>query len=182
MGRRITEVSQLHELFERFEHSMFRLETLQAYHVAYERARFHAFLAGASIDLTPGPWQQMIRRHRDAGRAAQRVHVVIEPLTDYLRYELTTSYRRNLEAGEVVGIVPATSSRWPPSIPNRDYWLFDDRDLWALDYDLQGRFVVAEQTSDDAAVQNAVIGKRAALTVAIPLDTYLATAALADST
>jgi hypothetical protein len=171
---RITDLAQLLDLFESIENSMYRLETLQAYHVAYERARFEAFLAGDRIDLTPGPWQQLIRKHHRAGRAAQRVHVVLEPLSDYLRYELATTYRRNLAAGEVVGIIPTSGCRWPPAVPSRDYWLFDDRDLWAMDYDFQGRFVVAEQTRDDTSVQNAVRGKWAALTAAIPLDAYLA--------
>ena len=35
----------------------------------------------------------------------QRVHVVSEPLTDYLRFEIT-GYRLNVEAGEDVRILP----------------------------------------------------------------------------
>ena len=175
MGRRITDLTAVLDLFEGFQESMYRLETLQAYDVAYERARYEAFLTGEPVDPTPGPWQATIRRHRDAGRAVERVHVVVEPLTDYLRYEIATSYRRNITAGEHIAMIPATSGHWPAGVPTQDYWLFDDRDLWTMRYDPQGQFVAAEQATDPAQIHDAVEGKRAALAAGIPLDTYLAT-------
>jgi hypothetical protein len=175
MGRRITDLAAVLDLFEGFEESMYRLEALQVYDVAYERARYDAFLAAEPIDLAPGPWQEAIRRHRDAGRAVERVHVVFEPLTDYVRYEIATSYRRGVAAGEFIAIIPATAGHWPAGVPTQDYWLFDDREVWAMEYDSHGRFVVAEHRTQPAEIQDAVHGKRNALAAAIPLDSYLAT-------
>jgi hypothetical protein len=162
------------DLFDRFEESMYRLETLQVYDVAYERARFEAFLAGEPIDLAPGPWQQTIRGHRDAARAVERVHVVVEPLTDYLRYEIATSYRRGVAAGERIAILPATPEDWPAGVPTQDYWLFDDRDVWVMEYDRDGRFVMAENKTTPGQIQLAVQAKRIALATATPLDDYVA--------
>jgi hypothetical protein len=44
--------------------------------------------------------------NRDAGRTQQRVHVVTEPLTDYLAYELTWEYGLHAAAGEDIRIIP----------------------------------------------------------------------------
>lgn len=173
MGRQITDLSAVLGLFDSFEESTYRLETLQAYDVAYERVQFEAFLAGEPIDLTPGSWQEAIRRHRRAGRAVERVHVVFEPLTDYLRYEMATSYRRGAAAGERIAIIPAAPGRWPEGVPTQDYWLFDDRDLWIMRYNRQGQFVMAEQRTEREEIKNAVGGKRIALAAALSLDTYL---------
>jgi hypothetical protein len=175
MGRQITDLDDVLGLCAEFEESRFRLETLQRYDVAYEQARYAAFLAGEAIDLTPGAWHESIRRHRALGKAVERVHVVIEPLSDYLKYEIATSYRRSLLAGEQIGIVEATPDRWPPDIPARDYWLFDDREVWVMEYDVDGRFLMAEHQTDPRDIRAAVAGKHAALGAATPLDEYLHT-------
>jgi hypothetical protein len=175
MGLRITNLAAMIDLCEQFQESMYRLETLQTYDVAYERAQYAAFLAGEAIDLTPGRWQASVGRHRSAGRAVDRVHVAVEPLTDYLRYELATSYRRNVAAGERIGIIPATPGRWPTGVPAWDYWLFDDQHLWIMRYDHQGQFVEAEHRTDPTEIRSAVVGKQVALTTAIPFDDYLKT-------
>jgi len=46
MGRRITEVTsaEFDALFTGFEHTAYRLETLQAYDVSYEEEPYRAFL------------------------------------------------------------------------------------------------------------------------------------------
>jgi hypothetical protein len=55
-------------------------------------------------DASPPPDQEQddgeatIREHRRAGRLLERVHVVVEPLTDYVRYELTWAYAPNVAA------------------------------------------------------------------------------------
>lgn len=176
MCRRITDLTAFLELglFEGIEESMYRLETLQTYDVAYERARYDAFLAGEPADMAPGPWQEMIRRHTAARRRVERVHIVFDPLTDYLVYELATTYPRSAAAGERIGIIGTTPGQWPAGVPTTDYWLFDDRDLWIMEYDPQGRFVAAEQASDPERIQSAVRGKRAALAASTPVAEYKA--------
>jgi len=50
-----------------------------------------------------------------AGKVFQRVHVVREPLTDYLRYEFGWSYPPYVEAGEDIRILVAQAGSWPMS-------------------------------------------------------------------
>jgi hypothetical protein len=103
-------------LFENVEESWFRLETLQAYAVDYERDEYERFLQTGRLDREVGDWQRMIARHAQAGRSLRRVHVIEQPLTDDLRYEFE-AYRQNGEAGEEIRLVPVTSSAWPEGLP-----------------------------------------------------------------
>ncbi len=38
------------------------------------------------------------------------------------------------------------------SLPDYDYWLFDSRDLWIMQYDGDGRFLYAEQADDPVQI------------------------------
>ena len=119
MGRRITDVAsaEFDALFTSFEHTAYRLETLQAYDVSYEVEPYQAFIAGhpRPHDPSKDQWVSMIRDAVEAGKVFQRVHVVTEPLTDYLRYELGWSYPPNVEAGEDIRILPRSPGEWPMS-------------------------------------------------------------------
>lgn len=119
MGRRITDVTsaEFDALFTGFEHTAYRLETLQAYDVSYEEEPYRAFLAGHPQPRDPAKsqWVSMIGDAVRAGKVFQRVHVVREPLTDYLRYELGWSYPPNVEAGEEIRILVAQAGGWPMS-------------------------------------------------------------------
>ncbi|MGL4174724.1 MAG: DUF6879 family protein [Dermatophilaceae bacterium] len=136
-------------LFESVQESWFRLETLQVYDVEYEREEFELFLSTGRFDREPGSWQRMLTRHAEAGRSLRRVHVVEEPLTDYLRYEIE-QYRQHSAAGEDIRLISVSSSGWPADIPRIDFWLFDDREVWDMHYDEAGRFVKATRSPDFA--------------------------------
>src|SRR4051812_35690437 len=124
---------EFRRLFTDVQQSWFRLETLQRYDATNEREDFAAFLRGESINTAPGPSQAMIRDHVAAGRQLVRVHVIEEPPSDYIRYELA-AYAPNVEAGENVRLIPVPAGTWPADIPTHDYWLFDDERLWLMDY------------------------------------------------
>lgn len=164
-------------LFEGVEHSWFRLETLQAYAVDYERAEYEQFLRDGRFDRPQGDWQDMIARHRQAGRHLDRVHVVVEPLTDYLRYELA-AYRQNNAAGEDIGLIPVTGSTWPAELPEgTDFWLFDNAEVWDMHYDPDGRFLRATRSSSDRHLADCRRWRDEALERSMPLAQYLREAA-----
>jgi len=87
-------------------------------------------------------WQASIRSHVAEGRQLQRVHVIREPLTAYVEYELR-AYGVTVAAGEDVRLIPVPEGApWPADVPEgEDFWLFDDRDVWGMDYDSSGRFL-----------------------------------------
>jgi hypothetical protein len=159
------------QLFTSVRRSWFRLETLQHYDAISERDSFAAFLRGEPIDTAPGPWQQMIRRHVAAGRHLSRVHIVQEPLSDYIRYELQV-YAPNVEAGEDVRLIAVPRGTWPRGLPRQDYWLFDDHHLWLMDYDAGDAFQAARLIDDPAVVEQHRQWRDTALAQSIPLTDY----------
>jgi hypothetical protein len=160
-------------------YSVFRLETLQEYRGSGEDAWISAFNDG-----DPGPppdpaqddWEALVRAHRRAGRLMQRVHVVTEPLTDYMRFELTWAYAPNVAAGEDIRIVPVGPDRpWPADLPHEDFWLFDSSVLYAARYADDGYWLGVESVTDPTAIVAACRWRDAALHLAQLWADYVAT-------
>ena len=176
MGRRIESVTsaEFDALFTSFEHTAYRLETLQQYDVSYEVEPYRAFMARESrpADQSKNEWAAMIRTAVASGKLFQRVHVVIEPLTDYLRYELEWSYPPNIEAGEDIRILPTRSGEWP-KLPRHDYWLFDSSDLWVMEYADDGTFRWIERIDNPAMIVRHAYWRDTALHQAIPYRDYM---------
>src|SRR5438552_1692845 len=80
MGRRIESVTsaEFDALFTSFEHTAYRLETLQTYDVSYEVEPYQTFMAGRPrpADSSKDQWVGMIKTAVEAGKIFQRVHVV----------------------------------------------------------------------------------------------------------
>lgn len=82
------------DYFELAEVDIFRLETLQSYGNSGEDPALAAFEAGEPHLITPSKreWFALVRDRTATGCAMQRVHIVREPITAYLRFELTWGY------------------------------------------------------------------------------------------
>ncbi|MFT2016092.1 DUF6879 family protein [Streptomyces sp. 796.1] len=155
-------------LFEDFERTAFRLETLDAYDVEEEQEEIARFLAGADMgpEWADNPW---VRSMTDKGKQVARVHVLSSPLTDYLRYELS-AYPGNVTAGESIGVIDR-SELVAPELPDHDFWLFDDRDVYRMHYTAAGAFIGGELLPPDALA--AYQGHRdRALAAAVPFVDY----------
>lgn len=166
------------EAFRDLTASWFRLETLQAYDVGSEREQFEEFLHTGQIDASGGAeWREMIGRHVAAGRSLQRVHVVEEPLTDYLRYEIA-AYELNNAAGEEIGLIPVARGEWPEGLPrDLDFWLIDDGEpgatAWLMDYDENGGYRGDERIHDPEVIETYRRWRDTALSLAVPLNEYI---------
>ena len=162
--------------FRTFRYTAFRLETLQTYRGSGEDDWIAAFHAG---DRTPPPdpaadaWEAMLAANRAAGKRMQRVHVVVEPLSDYLRFELTWMYAPNAAAGEDVRIIDATHD-WPDGVPRQDFHLFDSSDLYAAHYAADGLWLGVEQVTDPVLIVAACRARDAALHHSVPWKTFIA--------
>jgi len=148
MSRALTR-EELGALFEDATRSVVRLETLQAYDAPAEVERRRAFAAGRE------GWQRsaadeslrMIRETTARGVAWSRVHVLEEPLTDYLRFELA-AYHENEAAGEAVWIADRATH---PDLAdlNEDFVLIDDRVGVLFRHDQAGRRLGWERIAED---------------------------------
>lgn len=124
-----------------FRHRVFRLETLDWYDAPNEREPYAQFLAGKPADLAwREPWMRLVRDVRASGRIMQRVHVVSEPVSDYIRFELLHVYPANVEAGEDVRILSrVVAERLSLNLAfDGDFWEFDDALATRLVYDDTG--------------------------------------------
>lgn len=170
--------TELRALYHGFTDEVFRLETLQRYAVPGDEDRQAAFREGRPLPERPGKTAtlQLIRNSVAAGKRFGRVHVVDQPLSDYVRYELVAAYPENVAAGEDVRI--AERAVHPElAVLRRDFALFDARTshpslVW-YDYAPDGRLIgYACGTSDD--IETCVGGMELARRHALPLAEFLA--------
>lgn len=169
-------VEEFGRLFTSFERSAFRLETLPQYLVADEAETFADFQAGRPLARrTPetDDWLRMIAQDAVAGKRWVRVHVVEHPLSAYLRYELAC-YADSVAAGEQVFIADQDAYPELAVLDREDFWLFDDRLVVRMRYDLDGHWLGAERALD-ADLDGYRRRRDLALAHAVPLEEYLAT-------
>jgi hypothetical protein len=157
-----------------FRHRVFRLEALDRYDAPNERKPYARFLAGQPADLAwREPWKRLVRDVRASGRIMQRVHIVTEPVSDYVRFELLRVYPANVEAGEDVRIL-ARQPAERVGITFRDFWLFDDGLAALFDYDDDGRVQCVQTTDRPPALERMRRERSDALALAVPLTQYVA--------
>lgn len=171
-GRRFLDVQRS------FSESAFRLEARQHYAASGEDDGLAAFLAGGEqppLSDDDVAYLDAVRAARRREATWRRVHVVREPLSDYLRFELTWEYGPNAAAGEQVGIVALQAAqRWPGDVPMTDFWLFDSSVLFELRYDGGDRWLGIEEVTDPGQIVAACRSRDAALHHAQPWQDYLA--------
>ncbi len=168
-------IDRLWEDLVNFRHSLFRLETLQNYSGSSEDEAIAEWRRTGTIPLTEElrQWCERIQRRVQDGWRVQRVHVVTEPLTDYMRFEIA-SYAPNVEAGEDVRVIPVPSDgRWPTGVPSgTDFWLVDARRLWSMRYAPDGAWLGAELVTDPQRIIAAGAIRDAALAQSISWRDY----------
>lgn len=163
-------------LFRDFEHAAFRLETLQVYNVTYEQGPFKDFLVGKEryTHPTQQEWVDGIRSNLAAGKKMSRVHVVVEPPSDYVRFEIAWPYQDSLAAGEEIRIWPVRSGQWPDGLVDFDYWLFDSMIAYRMHYHPDGSFASADLVTDQDDVARLDRSRVAALAGSVHLSEYSA--------
>ncbi|HEX3816228.1 MAG TPA: hypothetical protein VHX59_25595 [Mycobacteriales bacterium] len=163
-------------LFDRFAVSVFRLETFQQYRVG-EDDEIAAWLQGEpkpERSVRTSPWLARIARTTIVdGKEWSRIHLVEEPLTDYLRYEFS-AYVESQAAGEQIRIADRTSANLDF---NEDFWLFDEsRDdayAIAMRYAEDGSMHGFELVTDPPTLARYTAMKGAAWGASVPLNDYL---------
>jgi hypothetical protein len=152
-----------------FGSAVFRLETLDH----YQSESFRRAQAGEPPDPTArASWDALVAEARRAGKTMSRVHVVSEPLTDYVRWELSF-YQASVAAGEDVRILPRARALGL-DLPDFDFWLFDDRAAAVMIYDGAGAWLESRMTTEPGFVSACRRWRDIAMSHAVPLGTYTA--------
>lgn len=173
MGRVFSSLAdeEFNRLFLDFRYTAYRLEALQRYDVSYEQNEFSRFLAGEARGEFPGvsEWiETTISKAVSAGKRMHRVHVVEEPLSDYVRFECAWAYEHTVPAGEDVRIISVPEGQWPAELPHYDYWLFDSSQLVSMFYEPDGAFLSAEIVDDPGQIVQANYWRDLAVALSVP--------------
>jgi hypothetical protein len=157
------------EPFLAFTKSAFRLETLPEYRVDYEEQLIEDYLAGKEVEYKNEYldwWLDLVQDRTAKSMSMSRVHVVSEPLTDYLRFELGVAYPKTSMAGEEIRLITEEGfddicdedeldvvfNRWGAL----DFWLFDDSRLFIMDYSDDGTWLGVNESFDEDDIKDAM--------------------------
>lgn len=129
--------------------SAFRLETLPQYLVPQEAELFAAWNAGvAPPRRTPENNEAMARLQGEIQRGLRRyrVHILDQPLTAYLRFELY-AYLDSVAVGNDIRVADRDTH---PDLAgmHEDFWMYDDETVVRMFYDDEGRFLYPELAED----------------------------------
>jgi hypothetical protein len=106
----------------------FHLELRDSYHVEQEDVPFAKWLSGEPDDFAwRDEWLSFVREAAGSGVVIQRVRVVTEPHSDYVRWEMSVD-PQNIEAGEDIRYLPRHKAN-DIVFPAEDFWLFDEAGL-----------------------------------------------------
>ncbi|MFL1431607.1 MULTISPECIES: DUF6879 family protein [unclassified Nocardiopsis] len=164
------------DLFRRNRHTAWRLETRTYYGKLDEDRPFQEWLTGKEPDLEWfTPWLRMVREETATGKRMERVRLIDDPPSDYLRWELWgTPY--NLGAGEDIRYLPRTHPI-VAELPDHDFWVFDSRTVARLAFD-GDRFLGVHLSEEPSEILAALQARDAAWHHALPFTEYMATRAL----
>ncbi|GAA0516340.1 hypothetical protein GCM10011581_46230 [Saccharopolyspora subtropica] len=131
--------AEFDRLFRTFRDTAFRLETQGVYREPVEDEPLRRFLNGEPPDDSwLAPWTDNVRAATSEGRKFQRVRVLTEPLTDYLRFEMDLALRANLPAGEEIRSLSMSKAESLGLPIGTDFWMFDDDRVGVMHFGERG--------------------------------------------
>jgi hypothetical protein len=137
-------------LFTTFRRTAFRLETLRAYNIPEEAESLRLWREGK-----PRPawqrereWLRTVATATAAGKFIQRVRVVRQPLSDYVRLEFDWGYPDNVASGEDIRVLELADGDRIPGMLDHDDWLFDDVVAVRMEYTEDGAFIRRAEVLD----------------------------------
>jgi hypothetical protein len=166
----------LRALFHQVERSARRLETRDRYDMPSEHDLMNRWRAGA-VTVAEGAdwysdWTELVQSAVAVGKRFERVRVIPEPLTDYLRFELWLG-QFNTGAGEDLRYLPRDQANGL-DLPAHDFWLLDGEGLALLYFTADDRLLGAQLVTDPVVVARHASWLDRAHEAATPYRDYLA--------
>ncbi|MCE7001638.1 hypothetical protein LWC34_02100 [Kibdelosporangium philippinense] len=128
--------------------SAWRWECQGTYHEPQEQEPLRRFLAGEADDHAWFAWPKRVRAWVSTGRKIGRVRMLTDPLTDYLRFELSITPPA-LDAGEDIRFLHHARAA-ELGAPDKDFWMFDDNTVVLMTFDdhgVSGAELITDATS-----------------------------------
>lgn len=137
------------EAFATFKRSARRLEILQEYRIeGDEWDTFAKFQAGQPTPIYAelAEWIEMLDGWYKDGKEVERIRIIENPLTSYLKYEIDLGYIPAAMHGQKVNFV--SKSKYEQISKGKihsDFWIFDDEIVFELLYDENGAFLQSKE-------------------------------------
>jgi hypothetical protein len=169
--------SELGNLVWSARSSVIQVETLPHYGVPDDDLMFSLWCKGES----PTPeqlsgftaWFSQVREAAHRGVQIDRVHIVPEILTPYLRFEIEFSYHRFCEPnGERVWILQRESNEGLVSRVSGDFYLIDENRLLLPQYNAQNNFVGLKEGTAPSLVESHRTLREELLQSSVPLKQF----------
>lgn len=155
------------ELLLSFERSAWRWECQGTYREPDESEPLQAWREGRPDDGFLDGWLAQIRQLRATGRTFERVRMLTDPPTEYLKWMISLTHR-NVEAGEDIRWIDEHEAR-EFDAPRYDFYLLDDRLVAQLHFDATG-LAGAEVTNEPGTVIEHRRWRDVLRSVAVPHD------------
>lgn len=159
------------ELFRTFERSAWRWECQGTYREPDEREPLQAWRDGHPTYAFMDDWLAQIRQQTAEGKTFERVRMLTEPPTEYLRWLFGFTHL-NIEAGEDIRWIGEDQAH-KLGAPDHDFYLFDDRLVALLHFDDNG-VAGAEVTDEPGIVADRRRWRDLVWSVAVPHDQQFA--------
>jgi hypothetical protein len=171
-------LDEFSDLFDKFEHTAWRLETRQRYASDEAGRRWAQFIETGKVDedWVEGPearrWRDTIRAQVAQGKRIERVRIVDRPATTGQRY-LFESAKWNIGNGEDIrNMWRADADRL--QLPAEDFWLFDSRLIALLRFDDEDQLTHVDLITEPAEVVRCSRVRDAAWHHAVPREQFAA--------
>lgn len=171
---KIIDINGLGLLFEKFEHTAWRLETRRRYASDEDTDTYAQFIRDGSVDWdeTDSEWCANRRVQTALGKRIERVRVVDAPPTTGQLYLLDNA-RRNSAVGErMMNLSRAEADKL--NLPSEDFWLFDSRMVALLQFDDADNLTGVELITVPAEVVRCSMVRDAAMHHAVPYEEFAA--------
>ncbi|TJZ52918.1 hypothetical protein FCH28_17250 [Streptomyces piniterrae] len=157
--------------FADIKQEAWRLEVLPQYLMPHEAEEFAAFREGQPMSpYTAASYTERVSRQHAEGKRNGRVHIVTQPLSDYLRFEFARYYEVHVRAGDDIRILDVTN-RPNPLEGAQDFWMFDREEVVLMNYEADGRQINREVFEGD--VLPFVEYQRIAVSESVPFEEYV---------
>ncbi|MFF1282275.1 DUF6879 family protein [Streptomyces sp. NPDC058299] len=166
------------DLFGKFEHTAWRLETRRRYASDEASNRWEQFIAAGSVaeEWPEGSlgraFRDTIRAQTALGKRVERVRIVDQPPTTGQRY-LLDGARWNIASGEDIRTMWRTDAD-RLRLPAEDFWLFDSRLIALLRFDDDDQLTHVDLITEPAEVVRCCMVRDAAWHHAVPWKRFTA--------
>jgi hypothetical protein len=140
--------AEFFQLCTTYQCSSWRWECQGTYHEPNEREPLQRWREGSTDLSFMNGWIATVQRLRAEGKTFDRVRMLTEPPTEYLRWMLSLT-QLNVDAGEDIRWIPESRAR-ELSMPTYDFYLFDDARVAIMHFNENG--VSGAEVTDDPDV------------------------------